>query len=132
MFDNRSKFVEHYTGLDDIPDEYRISNVRTRDEKTETRSILAAIKQFQSPRLSPTRTRRGLPMRNGRPRANLALRALPRPGGSPGPPGFPDPPGGKEAVCRNMVEERTIAISIKAAKLPGWALAAACKKSLRK
>ena len=47
VFANQSKFIEHYTGLDDIPDEYRISNVHARDEKTETRSILAAIKQFQ-------------------------------------------------------------------------------------
>ena len=47
VFNNQGKFVEHYTGLDDIPDEYRISNVHARDEKTETRSILAAIKQFQ-------------------------------------------------------------------------------------
>ena len=44
--DNRSNFVEHYTGLDDIPDEYRISKVHARDEKEETHSILAAIKQF--------------------------------------------------------------------------------------
>ena len=44
--DNRSNFVEHYTGLDDIPDEYRISKVYARDEKEETHSILAAIKQF--------------------------------------------------------------------------------------
>ena len=29
--DNRSNFVEHYTGLDDIPDEYRISKVHARD-----------------------------------------------------------------------------------------------------
>ena len=43
--DNRSNFVEHYTGLDDIPDEYRISKVHARDEKEETHSILAAIKQ---------------------------------------------------------------------------------------
>lgn len=52
-------------------------------------------------RLCPTRTRQGLPMRNGRPRAKLArgstIRAAPR-----GPPGFPKFPGGKEAVCRNM------------------------------
>ena len=52
-------------------------------------------------RLFPTRTRRGLPMRNGRPRAKLArgstIRAAPR-----GPPGFHKLPGGKEAVCRNM------------------------------
>ena len=45
--DNRSNFVEHYTGLDDIPDEYRISKVHARDEKEETHSILAAIKQFK-------------------------------------------------------------------------------------
>ena len=47
--DNRSNFVEHYTGLDDIPDEYRISKVHARDEKEETHSILAAIKQFITP-----------------------------------------------------------------------------------
>ena len=46
---NRSNFVEHYTGLDDIPDEYRISKVHARDEKEETHSILAAIKQFITP-----------------------------------------------------------------------------------
>ena len=23
VFDNQSKFIEHYTGLDDIPEEYR-------------------------------------------------------------------------------------------------------------
>ena len=88
--DNRSNFVEHYTGLDDIPDEYRISKIHARDEKEETHCILAAIKQ----------RRRGLSMRNGRPRANLArgspFRAMFR--------GvrFSDPLGGKEAVCRNM------------------------------
>ena len=47
--DNRSNFVEHYTGLDDIPDEYRISKVHARDEKEEPHSILAAIKQFITP-----------------------------------------------------------------------------------
>ena len=48
--DNRSNFVEHYTGLDDIPDEYRISNVHARDEKEETHSILAAISNKTSNR----------------------------------------------------------------------------------
>ena len=47
VFDNQSKFIEHYTGLDDIPEEYRISNVHARDEKEETRSILETIKQFK-------------------------------------------------------------------------------------
>lgn len=45
--DNQSRFIEHYTGLDDIPEEYRISNVHARNEKEETRSILAAIKEFK-------------------------------------------------------------------------------------
>ena len=45
--DNQSRFIEHYTGLDDIPKEYRISNVHARKEKEETRSILAAIKEFK-------------------------------------------------------------------------------------
>ena len=47
VFDNQSKFIEHYTGLDDIPEEYRISHVHARDEKEETRSILETIKQFK-------------------------------------------------------------------------------------
>ena len=47
VFDNQSKFIEHYTGLDDIPEEYRISHVYARDEKEETRSILETIKQFK-------------------------------------------------------------------------------------
>ena len=47
VFDNQSKFIEHYTGLDDIPEEYRISHVQARDEKEETRSILETIKQFK-------------------------------------------------------------------------------------
>lgn len=47
VFNNRSKFIEHYTGLDDIPEEYRISNVHARNEKEETRSILETIKQFK-------------------------------------------------------------------------------------
>ena len=41
------KFIEHYTGLDDIPEEYCISHVQARDEKEETRSILETIKQFK-------------------------------------------------------------------------------------
>ena len=93
VFDNQSKFIEHYTGLDDIPEEYCISHVQARDEKEETRSILETIKQFKE---DPP-----VPMRNGRPRAKLArgstIRAAPR-----GPPDFPKFPGGKEAVCRNM------------------------------
>ena len=59
------------------------------------------LNSFRRPRLSPIRTRRGLPMRNGRPRANLARGLIVR-AALRGPPGFPDPPGGKEAVCRNM------------------------------
>ena len=47
VFDNQSKFIEHYTGLDDIPEEYCISHVQARDEKEETRSILETIKQFK-------------------------------------------------------------------------------------
>lgn len=47
VFDNQSKFIEHYTGLDDIPEEYCISHVHARDEKEETRSILETIKQFK-------------------------------------------------------------------------------------
>ena len=47
VFDNQSKFIEHYTGLDDIPEEYRISHVHARDEKEETRAILETIKQFK-------------------------------------------------------------------------------------
>ena len=72
--DNRSNFVEHYT--------WRQSN------------------SLRRPHLLLTRRRRGLSMRNGRPRANLArgspFRAMFR--------GvrFSDPLGGKEAVCRNM------------------------------
>ena len=55
---------------------------------------------LRRPHLFLARRRRGLPMRNGRPRANLArgspFRAMFR--------GvrFSDPLGGKEAVCRNM------------------------------
>lgn len=70
--DNRSNFVEHYTGLDDIPDEHRISKVHARDEKEETHSILAAIKQFKEAPPTPHKEKAGLPMKNGRPRANLA------------------------------------------------------------
>lgn len=47
VFNNQSRFIEHYSGLDDIPEEYRISNVHTRNEKEETRSILETIKQFK-------------------------------------------------------------------------------------
>ena len=47
VFDNQSKFIEHYPGLDDIPEEYCISHVQARDEKEETRSILETIKQFK-------------------------------------------------------------------------------------
>ena len=57
--DNRSNFVEHYTGLDDIPDEYRISKVHARDEKEETHSILAAIKQFQEAPPTPYKEKAG-------------------------------------------------------------------------
>ena len=59
VFANQGKFIEHYTGLDDIPDEYRISNVHARDEKTETRSILAAIKQFQEAPPAPHKGKAG-------------------------------------------------------------------------
>ena len=55
---------------------------------------------LRRPHLLLTRRRRGLPVRNGRPRANLArgspFRAMFR--GAR----FSDPLGGKEAVCRNM------------------------------
>lgn len=47
VFNNGSKFTEYYSGLDDIPEEYRISNVHARNEKEETRSILETIKQFK-------------------------------------------------------------------------------------
>lgn len=47
VYNNHSRFIEHYSGLDDIPDEYRISNVHARNEKEKTRSILAALKQFK-------------------------------------------------------------------------------------
>ena len=57
--DNRSNFVEHYTGLDDIPDEYRISKVHARDEKEETHSILAAIKQFKEAPPTPYKEKAG-------------------------------------------------------------------------
>lgn len=57
--DNRSHFIEHYTGLDDIPTEYRISNVHARNEKEETRSILAAIKEFKEAPPVPHRDKTG-------------------------------------------------------------------------
>ena len=57
--DNRSTFVEHYTGLDDIPDEYRIFKVQARDEKEETHSILAAIKQFKEAPPTPHKEKAG-------------------------------------------------------------------------
>ena len=57
--DNRSNFVEHYTGLDDIPDEYRISKVHARNEKEETHSILAAIKQFKEAPPTPHKEKAG-------------------------------------------------------------------------
>ena len=57
--DNRSNFVEHYTGLDDIPDEYRIFKVQARDEKEETHSILAAIKQFKEAPPTPHKEKAG-------------------------------------------------------------------------
>lgn len=63
--DNRSNFVEHYTGLDDIPDEYRISKVHARDEKEETRSILETIKQFKEAPPVPHKDKAG-PSHEGR------------------------------------------------------------------
>lgn len=98
--DNRSNFVERYTGLDDIPDEYRISKVHARDERRKPILFWRQSNSLRRPHLLLTRRRRGLSMRNGRPRANLArgspFRAMFR--------GvrFSDPLGGKEAVCRNM------------------------------
>lgn len=59
VFDNRSKFIEHYTGLDDIPEEYRISNVHARNEKEETRSILETIKQFKEAPPVPHKAKTG-------------------------------------------------------------------------
>ena len=65
VFDNQSKFIEHYTGLDDIPEEYRISNVHARDEKEETRSILETIKQFKEAPPVPHKDKAG-PSHEGR------------------------------------------------------------------
>ncbi len=59
VFDNQSKFIAHYTGLDDIPEEYRISHVHARDEKEETRSILKTIKQFKEAPPVPHRDKTG-------------------------------------------------------------------------
>ncbi len=59
VFNNHSKFIEHYSGLDDIPDEYRISNVHARNEKEETRSILAALKQFKEAPPAPHKEKAG-------------------------------------------------------------------------
>ena len=101
VFDNQSKFIEHYTGLDDIPEDtvFPMSTPGTRRRKHAPSWRQSS--SLRRPRLFPIRTRQGLPMRNGRPRAKLArgstIRAAPR-----GPPGFPKFPGGKEAVCRNI------------------------------
>ena len=65
VFDNQSKFIEHYTGLDDIPEEYRISNVHARDEKEETLSILETIKQFKEAPPVPHKDKAG-PSHEGR------------------------------------------------------------------
>ena len=65
VFDNQSKFIEHYTGLDDIPEEYRISHVHARDEKEETRSILETIKQFKEAPPVPHKDKAG-PSHEGR------------------------------------------------------------------
>lgn len=53
------RFIEHYSGVEDIPQEYRISNVKARDEKEETRSILAAIKEFQPAPPAPAKEKAG-------------------------------------------------------------------------
>lgn len=100
--DNRSNFVEHYTGLDDIPDEYRISKVHARDEKEETHSILAAIKQFKGgPTYSSQGEGRGL-FQGGTGRPRQACRGSPFRARMFRGVRFSDPLGGKEAVCRNM------------------------------
>lgn len=59
VFNNQGKFIEHYTGLDDIPEEYRISNVPARNEKEETRSILETIKQFKEAPPAPHKDKAG-------------------------------------------------------------------------
>lgn len=59
VYNNRGKFIEHYTGLDDIPEEYRISNVHARNEKEETRSILETIKQFKEAPPAPHKDKAG-------------------------------------------------------------------------
>ncbi|MDO4269739.1 MAG: antirestriction protein ArdA [Eubacteriales bacterium] len=59
VFNNQSRFIEHYSGLDDIPEEYRISNVHTRNEKEETRSILETIKQFKEAPPAPHKDKVG-------------------------------------------------------------------------
>ena len=94
VFNNQGKFVEHYTNTVSP-----MSMPGTRKRKPAP--SWQPLNSFRRPRLSPIRTRRGLPMRNGRPRANLARGLIVR-AALRGPPGFPDPPGGKEAVCRNM------------------------------
>ena len=60
VFNNHSRFIEHYSGLDDIPKEYRISHVQARDEKEETRSILETIKQFKEAPPVPHKDKTGL------------------------------------------------------------------------
>ncbi|WP_070043248.1 antirestriction protein ArdA [Robinsoniella peoriensis] len=57
--DNRSRFIEHYNGLEDIPEEYCISHVQARDEKEETRSILQTIKEFQEAPPAPHKDKAG-------------------------------------------------------------------------
>ena len=98
VFDNQSKFIPGWTIFP------RNTVFPMSKPGTRRRKHAPSWRQSSSSRrllLFPTRTRRGLPMRNGRPRAKLArgsaVRAAPR-----GPPGFPKFPGGKEAVCRNM------------------------------
>ena len=56
---NYSTFIEHYTGPQDIPQEYRISGVQSRDEKEETRSILETIKQFRDAPPAPHKDKAG-------------------------------------------------------------------------
>lgn len=56
---NLARNTQQATGLDDIPDEYRISKVHARDEKEETHSILAAIKQFKEAPPTPHKEKAG-------------------------------------------------------------------------
>ncbi len=59
VLSNGDRFVEHYKGREDIPEEYRITRSPARNEKEETRSILETIKQFKEAPPAPQKEKAG-------------------------------------------------------------------------